>query len=63
MGTRIKPLDKLCSCGSPLQLVTMKNPYLDDSETECTNPKCSRYEMAHELLNARARSNARRDEE
>jgi hypothetical protein len=57
---RITLLEHTCKlCNAPMQLVQVKNPYLDDSEEECSNSKCIDYGTARKLLNTWAKANAR----
>ena len=59
MSTHTKILESKCTrCGTHLIEVSMKNPFIDDFETEC--PKCDPG-YAREVLNRRATSAAKEE--
>ena len=63
MSTKYTLLTTLCPiCGAQEREVHMKNPFLDDSEVDCSNAKCSRHGNAEESLRASARHVAKAEE-
>ena len=42
--------------------VSVKNPFIDDFEDECTNSNCGENGHAHRVLAARSRREARKSE-
>lgn len=65
MGIRRGKLDsRVCYCGAPMFEVSMKNPFIDDSELECDGSMgpCANANVALRRLNASARAEARPQE-
>lgn len=64
MSLQTNPIETPCPlCGHPQVRLHMKNPYIDDYADECVNPKCDNHMTARAILTARAKSEARRDEQ
>lgn len=64
MSVHREKLDKICTCGAPMQRVSMKNPFLDDAADECLGDpnKCNNAHVALPFLTAAARGAARMEE-